>query len=180
MNDTKCLFCGSIIPEGRQVCPNCERKAVSGKLNRADFRRLQRTQEKQKRTYTVTEQQLNKMVKTAALELLEKGIREYRDNEIQMLREDIRKIHSLNLAVYRNILFDMGLLNRDNAEEFVTRTNAAWDEIDRLIENGNMHELQKHASSLGADDDVFLDILHHDKTPREAAEIILDIEEGDE
>ena len=21
----RCLFCGTIIPEGRQVCPNCER-----------------------------------------------------------------------------------------------------------------------------------------------------------
>lgn len=177
MNDTKCLFCGSVIPEGRQVCPVCERKAVSGKLNRADLRRLQRTQEKQKRTYTVTEPQLNKMVKTAALELLEKGIREYRDNEIQMLREDIRKIHSLNLAIYRNILFDMGLLNRDNAEEFVTRTNAAWDEIDRLIENGNMHELQKYAESLGADEDTFMTINKREGEPEEIAEIILQMED---
>lgn len=23
-NDNKCLCCGAIIPEGRQVCPNCE------------------------------------------------------------------------------------------------------------------------------------------------------------
>ncbi len=23
--DERCLFCGAIIPEGRQVCPDCER-----------------------------------------------------------------------------------------------------------------------------------------------------------
>lgn len=26
MEDNKCLFCNSQIPEGRQVCPNCERE----------------------------------------------------------------------------------------------------------------------------------------------------------
>ena len=26
----RCLFCGEIIPEGRQVCPNCERKVDNG------------------------------------------------------------------------------------------------------------------------------------------------------
>lgn len=25
MNETRCVFCGEIIPEGRQVCPACER-----------------------------------------------------------------------------------------------------------------------------------------------------------
>lgn len=24
-NDNRCLFCGAIIPEGRQICPTCER-----------------------------------------------------------------------------------------------------------------------------------------------------------
>ncbi len=27
MNNNRCISCGAIIPEGRQVCPNCERKA---------------------------------------------------------------------------------------------------------------------------------------------------------
>ena len=27
MNEERCVSCGEIIPEGRQVCPNCERKA---------------------------------------------------------------------------------------------------------------------------------------------------------
>lgn len=26
MNDNKCLFCGDIIPEGRQICPICEKE----------------------------------------------------------------------------------------------------------------------------------------------------------
>lgn len=25
-NDNRCLFCGAIIPEGRQICPTCERE----------------------------------------------------------------------------------------------------------------------------------------------------------
>lgn len=25
MNDNRCIFCGEIIPEGRQVCPICEK-----------------------------------------------------------------------------------------------------------------------------------------------------------
>lgn len=27
MNNNRCVSCGAIIPEGRQVCPTCERKA---------------------------------------------------------------------------------------------------------------------------------------------------------
>ena len=27
MNDNRCVCCGRIIPEGRQVCPMCEEKA---------------------------------------------------------------------------------------------------------------------------------------------------------
>lgn len=26
MNNNKCLFCGEIIPEGRQICPTCEKR----------------------------------------------------------------------------------------------------------------------------------------------------------
>lgn len=26
MNNNRCIVCDEIIPEGRQVCPNCERK----------------------------------------------------------------------------------------------------------------------------------------------------------
>lgn len=27
MSDSKCIICGTEVPEGRQVCPNCETKA---------------------------------------------------------------------------------------------------------------------------------------------------------
>ena len=27
----QCVCCGAVIPEGRQVCPNCERRAEDGK-----------------------------------------------------------------------------------------------------------------------------------------------------
>lgn len=29
MNNNRCVCCGAIIPEGRQVCPTCEKKASS-------------------------------------------------------------------------------------------------------------------------------------------------------
>lgn len=28
----RCVFCGEIIPEGRQVCPNCKRKLADAPL----------------------------------------------------------------------------------------------------------------------------------------------------
>ena len=27
MNENRCVCCGAVIPEGRMVCPDCERKA---------------------------------------------------------------------------------------------------------------------------------------------------------
>lgn len=32
MSEDRCIICGEIIPEGRQVCPNCEKDLVSLKL----------------------------------------------------------------------------------------------------------------------------------------------------
>lgn len=26
MDDNRCVICGAVIPEGRQVCPECEEK----------------------------------------------------------------------------------------------------------------------------------------------------------
>ena len=34
MNNNRCVICGAIIPEGRQVCPLCERKASKRKTER--------------------------------------------------------------------------------------------------------------------------------------------------
>lgn len=28
MNNNRCLYCNEIIPEGRMVCPSCERKQI--------------------------------------------------------------------------------------------------------------------------------------------------------
>ena len=28
MNNNRCLYCNKIIPEGRQVCPNCEKADI--------------------------------------------------------------------------------------------------------------------------------------------------------
>ena len=35
MNDNRCVCCGRVIPEGRQVCPICEKKA--GRRDKFDY-----------------------------------------------------------------------------------------------------------------------------------------------
>ena len=32
MNDNKCVMCGDIIPEGRQVCPMCEDTVIKNEV----------------------------------------------------------------------------------------------------------------------------------------------------
>ena len=92
-----------------------------------------------------------------------------------MIREDVRKILSLYQSIWRDVLGEMGLLTRDNAKEILTKTAERWDHVDELIMNGNIHELQQYANSLGADEDVFLgDLLERKDTPQHIAEIILE------
>jgi ribonucleoside-triphosphate reductase len=41
--DNRCICCGEIIPEGRQVCPVCEKLKVANKLGRGvKFERIRR------------------------------------------------------------------------------------------------------------------------------------------
>lgn len=41
--DNRCICCGEIIPEGRQVCPVCEKVKVGNKLGRGvKFERIRR------------------------------------------------------------------------------------------------------------------------------------------
>lgn len=162
------------------VCPTCEQKAMNGKLNRSEIRRQQKQAAKKNRVYTVTQAELDRMVKRAALELLEEGIKDFRDHEKEMLLEDIHKVLKLNLGIYGDVLGDMGILTRENTEEVLRRTRERWDKIDDLIMNGNMYELQKYASSLGAEDDTFTDFMERKVDPHEIAEVILDIEEDEE
>ena len=37
MADNECVFCGDVIPEGRQVCPNCEATASEPKYDHDEF-----------------------------------------------------------------------------------------------------------------------------------------------
>lgn len=164
MNDNTCVCCGRPIPEGTIVCPICKKKA--GQIGKTL---------KREKIYTVTQTYLDKMVKTAALEMLTKGIKDFRDQELPMIREDVRKILSLYQSIWRDVLGEMGLLTRDNAKEILIKTAERWDHVDALIMNGNMHELQQYANSLGADEDVFLgDLLERKDTPQHIAEIILE------
>lgn len=40
MNVEKCYFCGAEIPEGRQICPICEKLATENKLKRRNTKRF--------------------------------------------------------------------------------------------------------------------------------------------
>ena len=33
MSEERCVCCGKVVPEGRMVCPDCEKKAEEGKSN---------------------------------------------------------------------------------------------------------------------------------------------------
>lgn len=149
-------------------------------MNRAEYRRQKRQEIKKDRVYTVTQKELDKMVKQAALELLEAGIKNFRDNELDMIRENTRKILSLYQAIWRDVLAEMGLLTRDNAEELVKKTGERWGKVDALIANRNLHELQQYADEMGADEDTFLNLDERPGTPRELAEQILEIEVEEE
>ena len=35
--EDRCVSCGAIIPEGRQVCKNCERKSIEDMLQYGNF-----------------------------------------------------------------------------------------------------------------------------------------------
>lgn len=170
MNDNRCVCCGREIPEGEMVCQICKNKAMQMPLRN-------KKKPAKERHYTVTDSYLTKLVHTKAVEMLAKGINDFRDQELPMIREDVRKIVSLYEAVYRDVLGEMGLLTRDNVEEVLKNTEKRWTRIDELIMNGNMHELQKYANSIGADEDTFMTIMKRDGDPQAIAEIILEEDE---
>lgn len=54
MNNNTCVCCGAIIPEGRQVCPNCE----SGKYNSDEFFSAERKRTNGERIRAMTDEEL--------------------------------------------------------------------------------------------------------------------------
>lgn len=40
MTEDRCVFCGEVVPEGRQVCPVCERPVVVKKITNRDRLRV--------------------------------------------------------------------------------------------------------------------------------------------
>ena len=172
MSNNTCVCCGRQIAEGSWVCAVCKNKA----MKMPQIGKEKKTAKE--KHYTVTDSYLRKLVKIQAQELLTKAIMEFRDQELPMIREDVRKVISLYQAIYRDVLGDMGLLTRDNMKEVLDRTSEKWAMVDALIVNGNLHELQKYAESLGADEDTFLgDLFQRDGDPEEIAEIILNEED---
>lgn len=147
-------------------------------MNRAEYRRKAKQEAKKNRVYTVTQVELERMVKRAAFEMLTNGMRQFRDYELKIIRDSVRKIVSLYQAIWRNVLADMGLLTRENAEELICRTTDKWEKVDNLVMNRNLHELQKFADEEGADVDTFLE-LEERKPVEELAEIYLDLDDED-
>lgn len=54
--ENHCVICWAIIPEGRLVCPNCEksvmeqcRKRAAARLSQKDFERFKREEEEMKK-----------------------------------------------------------------------------------------------------------------------------------
>lgn len=147
-------------------------------MNRAEYRRLQRQEEKKQSKFWVSQAEVERMAKQTAYELFKKGMLEFRDKEKELLLDDVRKVLDLYQAIWRDVLGDMGILTRDNVEEVQSRVNAIWAELDSLIMNNDQYELRKWCGKIGADPDDF-GILERPGTPEELAEIYLDFEEDE-
>ena len=147
-------------------------------MNRAEYRRLQRQEEKKQSKFWVSQAEVERMAKQTAYELFKKGMLEFRDKEKELLLDDVRKVLNLYQAIWRDVLGDMGILTRDNVEEVQSRVNAIWQELDSLIMNNDQYELRKWCGKIGADPDDF-GILERPGTPEELAEIYLDFEEDE-
>lgn len=148
-------------------------------MNRAEYRRQKRHEEKQSAKFWVTQAELERMAKQTAYEMFKKGMLEFRDKEKDLLIDDVRKVLNLYQAIWRDVLGDMGILTRDNVEEVQSRVNAIWAELDRLIMNNDQYELRKWCGKIGADPDDF-GILERQNSPEEIAEVFLDMEGEEE
>lgn len=147
-------------------------------MNRADYRRQKRQEEKKQSKFWVSQAEVERMAKQTAYELFKKGMLEFRDKEKELLLDDVRKVLNLYQAIWRDVLGDMGLLTRENMQEVQERVNAIWAELDSLIMNNDQYELRKWCGKIGADPDDF-GILERPGTPEELAEIYLDFEEDE-
>lgn len=148
-------------------------------MNRAEYRRLQRQEEKKTARFWVTQAELERMAKQTAYEMFKKGMLEFRDKEKDLLIDDVRKVLNLYQAIWRDVLGDMGLLTRDNTQEVQERVNAIWQQLDSLIMNNDQYELRKWCGKIGADPDDF-GILERQNSPEEIAEVFLDMEGEEE
>lgn len=145
------------------------------KMNRAEYRRQAKQQQKQNNRFYVTQAQLTQMAKQTAYEMFVKGMLEFRDKEKDLLIDDVRKVLNLYQAIWRDVLGDMGLLTRENIEEVQSRVNALWKQLDDLVMNNDQYALRKWCSDIGADPDAF-GILERQNTPEQIADIFLDME----
>ena len=69
MNDNKCLFCGEIIPEGRQLCPTCETRE---KGQTVTVKTIIKMTEQQKQAVEDARRETEKDVKEKTVKLIEK------------------------------------------------------------------------------------------------------------
>lgn len=176
MNDTRCIFCGEIIPEGRMVCPECERKAVAGKLNRADLRRLQKQQDKQSARFYVTQAEVEKMVKEALFRSQKHMIEEYnaefiaRDAEIK--NQLINFLHRLWLSA----LGEYGITDRDLIYKLDQYVKGKFKTFSDYIDMGESDHAREMLADIGVPASIVgLAEKHWRASPDE--EITIDIEE---
>lgn len=176
MNENRCIFCGEIIPEGRQVCPECERKALNGKLNRAEIRRIQKQQSKQSARFYVTQAEVEKMVKEALFRSQKQMIEEYnaefiaRDSEIK--NQLINFLHRLWLSA----LGEYGITDRElthNLDQYVKQKFRLFSEY---IDMGESDHAREMLADIGVPASIVgLAEKHWRSSPDE--EITIDIEE---
>lgn len=81
MNENRCLFCGSIIPEGRMVCPQCDNSFNKNVNNLIKSLIFNNCEEKHTMTFERFNELLDELDGTSLKTLKEKNAKYSRNND---------------------------------------------------------------------------------------------------
>lgn len=172
----KCLFCGEPVPEGRMVCPSCERKAMTGKMSRSDLRRIQRQQEKNNARYYLTRAEIEAMVRDGMARERKAMIEEYNAEFIARDAEIKNQLINLVHRLWLTGLGKFGIEDREltyNLDQYVKQQFRKFSEH---IEMHNSDAAREMLDGIGVEPGIIgLAEKHWRADPDE--EITIDIEE---
>lgn len=179
MNETRCIFCGNLVPEGMMVCPTCERKAMNGKLNRSEIRRKQKQNAKQDARFYVTRAELEKMVSDALMTERKRMIEEYNAEFVARDADTKNKMIMLIHKIWLHGLGEYGITDRDllfKMDQYVKQTFRKFSDYIEMNEDDRAREL---LSEIGVEASIIgLAEKHWRADPNE--DIVLEIDDTEE